>query len=604
MRVKYYPSNNFPPFLYQVKSLNPLEFERYTLHHKLNRYLYSPNPPQYNLHLNHSPGFGKSHITIEELEETDSLYEYLVPKHALGTEMINRMVGLFGYIQIESRQRVCEHEAYIKLAAAGINIKPFCQTCELMHRCQYYQRLIEIFDNPQPWVGVHHHLGGLANYYAEDKQIDAIVIDENFLSAIYKHYQFGYPLIIATYNLLSRMDNCDEKTLLHEFLQEFLFSFQNQGNLNTEYLYSIIYHYFHAAGNNASSLLAFAEEYEMWLADFYFKKSKLFRNIVTPICETICDIWQHYVPISQENYLDYINHIFEVHIGKRVVVDMARYDLAALDIPCKVLILDATTPTSFYQRLFGRRIKPIRKDLQINSVVYQVKSAKYVMRTLDTNQNTFNRLCNIVRLIADKHPEGVLVLSRKKYEEDIKKVNPAVIQTDHYPLRGSNDYQNLDVVVVFGTPEPRRDVLQRTSVLLNCDKKQLHYIMRETNIIQGVHRIRPTLKRDTPTYIYLLTKLPLPFENVKNLTIGKLERLLKGEVQGYCTEETEDRIREDILTLLESGPTSLTPLVDQIIGNTTVIREVIRRLREEKMIRIYKEEKEGPGRRKSMCSLN
>jgi len=224
------------------------------------------------------------------------------------------------------------------------------------------------------------------------------------------------------------------------------------------------------------------------------------------------------------------------------------------------------------------------------------------MRTLDKNIKTRRRLINLIQLIINKHQEPVLVLSRKKYEEEIKDSNPSYITTDHYPLVGSNEYEKFNVVVIFGTPEPRRDDLHRKSILLGYDEDDLHYIMRETNIIQGIHRIRIALKRNKPTYIYLLTNLLLPFKNVNRMPIGKLESLLRGETE-YVTEDKEDRIREDILTLLEEKDHTITEIIRKIKGQNTVVSEVIKRLVKDNMIKIYKVNTKTRGRKPIYCKI-
>jgi len=570
---------------------------RSVMRYNIRKYLDLPNPVDYNLHLNLVAGVGKTTIAAEELENADSLFIYLTNNHKLGTEQINNQVALFDKIQIESRRRLCRNPDYRKLADYGINIKHFCPNCPYINVCDYYTRMIEIWGEPQSWIGVHHHLGGLVNTYVNENDVDVVVIDEYFLPSIFKHTIIPYSHLVNTINLISRMEDSREKNLIMDYLNEFAFSLQNKF-VNTVYLYSQTFDYFRRSVRKNILLREFAEKYEIRLSNYYFKKKKIFKNIVTPIVEAIIDINKHYVPMTLPDHLEYINNVIQVSIGEsKRYVDISRYDLDALDLNCKIMILDATTPTDFYQKLFLRNVKSLEKQLAINSVIYQISSAKYVMRTIDNNIKTRNRLLNIVKLIVDKHKETALVLSRMKYEEDIKMVNPELIITDHYPVLGSNEYEKINICIIFGTPEPKRNMLKRQAILLDCDQDELMYILRETNIIQGIHRIRPALKLGQPTYVYLLTSLPLPFMNVKHISIGKLERLLKNEISGYVTEETEDRIREDILSMLEEDDYSFTDIMSQISGNNVVVSEIINRLMKDDMIEAYKVNTGGRGRK-------
>jgi hypothetical protein len=580
-----------------------VKYLRNKINFHLSLYLELPNPPEYDLVINVPPGVGKTVNTVRELDRHDSFFEYLVPQHKFGMELIKTQPELWGHLQIESRRRLCHHVDYVKLASYGINIKHMCKECEYQPVCEYYARIIELWNEPQSWVGVHSHLGGLANAYAYETGVDVVVLDENFLNSIFKNYKFGYPLVLSTYNLLGHMEDCAEKTLIQEFLQEFIFSFQNK-KLNTIYLYSLIYEYFHERGHDYTTLSEFAVMYEIALINRYFTKKRLFNNIITPLVDSIIDIHKKYVPMSVPNHLDYINSVFVPHIGQRqVFMSMCRYDLEALDLPCKTIILDATTPPAFYEKLIGRQVKTLEGDIDIGSYIYQVSSAKYVMRTLDKNEDTLDRLHKIVGMISKKHESQskTLVLSRKKYKAGIKAVDPDNILVDHYPLRGSNDYEDCNVVVAFGTPEPRRDVLRRSATLLKVDEDELMYLMREANILQGVHRIRPALKRLEPTYIYLLTSLDLPFSGIRKMPIGKLERFLSDELDAYVTEETEDRIREEIMTILEkNGEMTITSLTRAVTGKNSVVSEILHRMIEEEMIYAYRKSK-GRGRPATYC---
>lgn len=574
---------------------------RKELRYGVKTYLELPNPPPYNLHLNQFAGAGKSTIVAEELANSDLLFIYLTNKHDLAGEQIEKQPALFELLEIESRRRLCQNEQYKVLADHNINIKQFCPNCPNITVCEYYQRIIEIWTEPQSWVGVHHHLGGLVNSYVVENDVDVVVIDEYFVNAIFKNVKIGYPAIVKTSNLMTLMRSCLEKDLIMDCLREFSIALQNE-KVNTKDLISKIYKYFHS-GQNAIYLLAFAEEYEGKLAEYYFDKGKIFGNIVTPLCRALIDIFKHYIPFSLPNYLEYINNVMQVIPGeKKQYVDISFYDTEALNLGCKVIILDATTPVEFYQKLFDRQIRVIEKQINVNSVIYQLTSAKFVMRTLDKNSATRLRLLNVVKLIAKKHEtEKILVLSRKKYEDEIANLSSNIV-TDHYPLVGSNEYEVLNVVVIFGTPEPQRDLLTRQSMLLGCTEDELLYLLRESNILQGIHRIRITLKHDIPTYVYILTSVELPFTNSHKISLGKMEKLLGEELFGYSLGDIEDRIMDDIIRLLDKGDLTLTELVRKIEGKQTIVNEVLNHMVDQQIVEFIKSDAKR-GRKPTLCHL-
>lgn len=564
-------------------------------------YLNKTNPPSFNLHLNQIPGSGKTTIALEECYNNDAFFIYLTNNHNIAGEQLMQHRALFNLLQLESRRRLCKNKEMQDLAKFNINIKHFCPDCPYITVCEYYQRILEIWNEPQSWIGVHHHLGNLANSYADEQEVDVVIIDEYFLSALFKNQRIYYKSLVQTINVTGLMRDCDEKQILIDFLNEFAFALQNRV-VNNEQLYAYVYWYYRKGGSDAG-LTDFAEEYESRLANMYFNKGKIFRNVITPIVNAIINVFSRYIPMTNPNHLDYICSVFNIVSGEeRRFIDIAYYDLEALDLDCKVILLDATTPNAFYQKLFMRKINSISKDLNVTSTIYQLSTAKYVMNTLDTNVNTRKRLLNIVDLIVNKHNQKTLVLSRIKYEKEIQLVNPQLIRTDHYPLVGSNEYEKINVVIAFGTPEPRRDLLERKSILLDYPKEDLLYIMRELYIVQGIHRIRIALKPKIPTYIYLLTSLELPFANIKRMPIGKLERLLKDEVSGYITEENEDRIREDILNLLEEEDMTVTQIKKQVRGMDSIIIEILNRLIKADMVETYKKET-SRGRKPILCRL-
>jgi hypothetical protein len=177
------------------------------------------------------------------------------------------------------------------------------------------------------------------------------------------------------------------------------------------------------------------------------------------------------------------------------------------------------------------------------------------------------------------------VVCRKKYEEQLDKVAKN-IAVAHYPLVGSNDYDDFNVCVIFGTPEPNHDILIRKSILLGCDRDILMQIEREGNIIQAIHRTRISLKQNVETRVYLLTNVTLPFNNIHKISLNDLENLLSIELRNEkIIELEEDDIMEQLYALLEFKPHRLSELRSKLRKyHPLFITESLKRMIKSKLI--------------------
>jgi len=568
----------------------PLSILRKVMTTVTGKYLYLNNPPSYNLLNNSFAGSGKSTITFRELMNSDSLFIYLVNNHDVAKEQIEKNPVLNDITHIESRNRLCIVEEYKNLNKKyKINIKHFCKECPHNSYCEYYERMRDIQDNRQSWVGVHHHLGGLANSYVEKNDVDAVVIDEYFIESLYKETQIHYRNVLDTTGLLTQMVISPERDLILNILQQFSFGIQND-IVDNRSVYKKIINYYTYEGSN-SKLKLFVEEYEKFQIEIYETTHTAFRNVVSNLIYSIINIYKHYKPFSDPDYLKYINLVYQIIENEktRKHLSIAYFDLEALDLPCKVIILDATTPANFYQYVFNKKIKTIKNDIEINSKIYQLKTAKFVMKTLD-NPKSFDKLAELVKLIVEKHNEEVLCVSRIKYKKRIKEINPNLISTDHYPLKASNKYEHLNNVILFGTPESRRDVLKRKAALLNYDEDKYHYVLRENEMLQALHRIRPAEKtfKNIQTNIHLLTSVDLGFKNSVRLTLSQYKRMLTDNIVEYhSSDKTNNRITQEIIDLLKNENYSSTEILGLVKGKHTIIRLILRNLIKDKVISKY-----------------
>lgn len=542
---------------------------------RVKQYLQDPNPDYY-LYLNPPPGTGKTTTVCKVLAQELAFFTYLTNKHDLADEQITQQPVLRDCIHIESRARLCENAKLKKLADHGVNLKYFCPDCSNHRFCEYYQRMIEIFREPQSWVGVHSHLGGLANMYAELNPIDVIVIDEYFINAIFTRFTIVYDTIIHTTNLLNKLTPSKERTFFTKLLFWLGVLIQNKQN-NWQDLVDLVEAYFRKGGT-LIRLQTFVEIWEKLMGNHYLATRHIFDNIITNLVNMI---------INCLNYgklnIDYLQALITcIETDKAAYLDLRWYNQHALQFPCRVIILDATTPKELYEHLFHKRIETMTASVDTFPIIYQITRGAYFMSSLDQVQ-TMERMLKVTRLIMEKHQCPILVATRKKYKEKIQALDPRFL-VDHYPLVGSNDYSSVNVFIAFGTPEPRPDDLARKAKLLQYDIEKLRYVEREANILQAIHRIRLVLKQDEPTYIYLLTNIDLGFKNQKKVSVRRLENLLGCEDEGACSDEQEDDLRQQIKQLLWDGPKKKIFILNNLAIGTAIGNYILEKMQQEQLI--------------------
>lgn len=540
------------------------------------------------LHINSFAGSGKTTIAAEELEYSGLHFIYLGNKHDIVKEQQEKQPPFNDLLQIESRQRLCKIQKFKDLAEYGINIKHFCDDCVNKEICEYYFRLLAIWKEPQPWLGVHHHLSGLVNAYIAENDVDVLVIDEYFLDSIYKNFNIKKDILKMSFNIIIAMPKSTIKDIMIEFVKILLKMIGLKINNESENIYKLI-----NSIKNISELIDFSDEFEIILANQYFEIGEIFKNIITPLVYTLKNIWEYNKKFGKTKTIKYIKNVI-MFVERKMpngfilkIPNISYYDIFALNLNCKIIILDATTPSKFYEEVFQRPVKSLVRNISLNTIFYQISRGKYVMQTLDMkNGLAKTRLMNIVEKISKKHKdEKILVISRKKYKDEISKIAPNII-TDHYPLSGTNDYDSINVCVIFGTPEPSSIVLRRKTTLLNCDVHTLLYIERESAILQGIHRTRIALKLDKQTYVYLLTSLELPFYNIKKYTIKKLIKLLSIESDlETIIEVEEDIIREQIYEYIKIKPRKLSDIKKEIKDYTEFVKEVLDRMVNDKLLK-------------------
>jgi len=561
------------------------------------------------LHLNYYPSAGKTHIAIRVLRDLGLFYIYLSPYHNLAEEQLKKFVFLKDVEHIEGRNRLCKHEEYKKLSKNNISISIMCKKCPYnpynkdtktylgkTHPCEYYRRIKSIYEYPDTWFGVHHHLGGLVQDYikkingkkGKDKvKISGIVIDENPIENIKTEIKIDYSLLMKNVKFFSKLKKSKEK----ELLLYLMYNLKNIITTTTEEVesgrYLIYYKNLHDnilktfPKINIENLKDLDLKFQEILVEQYFiKKKDCPKNVISSLIYFLIEMYNHISEMKDSFtfFKNSINIIQPKNPEKSHYVRLVFYNLNRLKIEgdVKVIFLDATTPPSFYEKLIGEKIVTSSKKVSLESSIYQLTSGRYPMtsidwtRKIDGVQVIKNYLKEILRLICEKHKDTyVLVICRKKYEEELRKISKN-IETAHYPISGSNKWEKGTVVVLFGCPEYSRNHIKTTADLLDVPIEEYRYLGRESKMIQGIHRIRPILSIRLK-YIYILSKVDLDITFVRKLDKYSFIKLLEEEIEYGSIDDIQDEVRDKLITkiLKDESKTfkEIKDLLEMKIGN-------------------------------------
>jgi hypothetical protein len=263
-----------------------------------------------------------------------------------------------------------------------------------------------------------------------------VVIDEYFINSIFERHTVVYDDVIHTNVLLDRLTPSIELTLFKSLMVWMIGLIQEKTADYTQISYYI--RKYVRLGGNEERIEAFCTTWELFLGNHYISTKHIFQNIITGLANMLLNFQEFGL-----DDLEYLQAMIQcISTDKAVFLDISWWNRHALQIPSRIILLDATTPPEFYKFLFNRKIKTMNASVEIFSTIYQITRGTYVMESLN-HEDTFNRMAELVKLIVDKHNSKTLVVSRKKYEEKIKKISP-LIAADHYPLVGSNNYEDYN----------------------------------------------------------------------------------------------------------------------------------------------------------------
>ncbi len=212
-----------------------------------------------------------------------------------------------------------------------------------------------------------------------------------------------------------------------------------------------------------------------------------------------------------------------------------------------IIILDATGKKQLYEKLFNREVLEYAPQVKLENEIIQVYSSSNSKRSL-SNPRHFQRYMEAVKKLVIQEPY-TLVVCKEIYKDriaaELASISPHAKAAHFYGIRGSNEFQDLNQTIIFGTPQLREDALKKYASMLHYDEPRavdtsveyqyrpylalanncralaqrvrvfrdplLQAIFersREDEIIQAVNRIR--IVHDFKKRVIILSNIPLP----------------------------------------------------------------------------------------------
>lgn len=156
-------------------------------------------------------------------------------------------------------------------------------------------------------------------------------------------------------------------------------------------------------------------------------------------------------------------------------------------LPRRIVVLDATGKEEFYRAVFLRQVEEYRPNVARLGHVYQVAGRMYNKGIATTRKpvegdhpktqkyetsasKTTTEFIQVAReLIEQRGYKNVAVITQQNVEKIIRAgLNLTEADTLHfYKLRGRNDLQNRDCILIFGTPTPAERTITNIALAMN-----------------------------------------------------------------------------------------------------------------------------------------
>jgi hypothetical protein len=533
---------------------------------------------------------------IAKLSNKTTGFVVLSPEYENGTDEIERIITKHefdvNYIRFEGKSRLCKHmettinDKGIKvkdLVNSNISITGYCENeCPDYSNCSYYYNCKKLIDPIEKggiknWIGVQHQISAFLPIYLFHTEECILVIDEDFSDAIKKHYIYKVPQLRQNKHFLElllkelRLKRVKKDEPFRVFVETFIkiidIFLEDLYTFLTPLRYDEILDLF----DDIDTIKGIDDYALNLLEDKAFEyiingKIKPFKFIYKEIGNFI-DNYMLEDPINNENITDWVKSAF-YKIQKKFQISFLYYDKFLLNDILerenvkKVIINDATSEKLILENLFrdAEKIVEHTEDWmyencefhQLKKVV-NAKNNKYAFYPKSSfyYKNTFFFLMEDVKSILTKHKDDkVLIIAREIDQKHIPfaymKLSDYISTLGHksctfmdYPLSGTNEFSDYDVVILLGKPELPEFVLKRQSILIGMEKEKYRTLYSKNNMLQGMGRI---FRGSTHKYVYLLTGFDLELN--RPLTTYKSHTDLQNNIKNFVKNKKVIEIKE------------------------------------------------------------
>ena len=461
-------------------------------------------------------GSGKTTNTLKTIDEMTGNWIYLAPFHHVVDENLRDSVFQnYKYIHLKSRAKVCIMPQYRELAEKNINIRPICEGyCGAKDTCPYYLTKKELYNNPQNWAGVHHHITEFLSEFLDlwhDKKkmhtyYSAIVIDENPIKVLFINETSNADHIGLFRDMLIKLDLDDKKfKRLKRFLDFLITSFVGSEPLNYDKL--------HRKFNGVDFQTLYDKYQETLVRALVDKKVKIneipkdFLNWFSKMqrYETRDNIEQMIVKKRASGYT------------KKHYYFMCYERDALKNLQPKIIALDGTANVEIWEALIGKRASVLNMEYTYSDI-YRLTDGEYPLSSWMNSRfelrSTGERLLTLIKHIYKKKRNKVLVISTKALQPILRQYldKNKVIFGYYYYLRSRNDfYQECDTVILACQPNIPEFQIHCFSKLSNWNEEIWRKVFTDEEMVQAVGRIRQNMKyvfetnrlRETPREIFI-----------------------------------------------------------------------------------------------------
>ena len=470
------------------------------------------------------------------------------------------------YLVFEGKNRICKNlEKTInkkgtkikELVNKGISINNFCENeCKYRKQCKYFENCDLLLDEKsgiKNWIGVQHQLNAFLPIYLMNTNGKVIlVIDEDFSDAIKSNYRHGVKLLRKNLDFLKKVLKIEKskKTenemfigFVEYFIQLIEHFLDNLYTFMTPIDYDLVFDIFIGIDVCKGT----DDYYIQKLNEHAFSlirenKIEPFEFIYPQICNFIDNVNKEFDENESLDLTSWMRSAF-YKIQNSFLISYLYYDKFLLDKVLKsenlfkIIINDATADPEILSYILGDLEKIIehnedwlyercefnqlRKSINrtYNNMPNEISDpnrnyAHYPKSSL-LHKSTFYFLMNDLRAILERHPkEQVLVVSRDIDGEKIKfnggidlsvyvhtLGHPKVVFED-YPLSGTNEYADYNVVVLLGKPDLPNTVIKRQSTLIGMEQQKYRFLYSKNLMKQAMGRI---FRGYENKYVYILS---------------------------------------------------------------------------------------------------